>query len=112
MTVTVYFDFDRADLTRDAVKQLNAVTDAAAGKTIEHILIAGHADSAGGEQFNQRLSLLRADAVRELLMSNGVARDIIFIRGLGETDPAEKTGDGERNPLNRRALIFVTFAAG
>lgn len=107
--LTIYFLFSETVLSADEQQKLDEVLKAISGKDIESILVEGHTDRAGGDAFNQRLSLLRADAVREYLMVGGVAREQIFIRGFGETAPARPTTDGERNLLNRRTRVLVLF---
>lgn len=107
--LTIYFPFNEAVLSNDQRQKLDEVLTEILNKEVESILIEGHADRAGGDIFNQRLSLLRADAVREYLMAGGIAHEQIFIRGFGETVPAQPTEDDERNPLNRRTRIIVVF---
>ena len=107
--LTIYFPFNEAALSVTERQKLDEMLREISDKEVESILIEGHADRAGGDAFNQRLSLLRADAVRKYLMTGGVAREQIFIRGFGETAPARATIDGERDPLNRRTRIIVSF---
>lgn len=106
---TVYFDFDLADLTASAARDIDALVSTAAGRNIAQFVVIGHADRAGGETFNQKLSLLRADAVRAHLAARGIDENRIFIRGMGETELARATADGEREPLNRRARLVIIF---
>jgi len=106
---TIYFPFNETVLSDDERQKLDETLREISGKDIKSILIEGHADRAGGDVFNQRLSLLRADVVREYLMAGGASREQIFIRGFGETTPAHPTIDGERNPLNRRTRIIIMF---
>ncbi|MCA8890076.1 MAG: alpha/beta hydrolase [Parvularculaceae bacterium] len=105
----IFFEFNHAGLSLAAMQALQSLLAEIADRKIARIIIEGHADAAGGEALNQDLSVLRADAVRAYLTAHGVTRDLIFIRGFGETSPAQPTADGERNPANRRARIAVLF---
>ena len=67
--------------------------------------MVGHTDTVGTEAYNQRLSLSRADAVKQLLVRDGVPVATIDATGVGKTDLAVQTPDGVREPRNRRVEI-------
>jgi len=54
---------------------------------LELVLVTGHTDRIGTQAYNQKLSERRADAVRDYLVSKGVARDKIETLGMGKTQP-------------------------
>ena len=54
---------------------------------LELVLVTGHTDPIGTQQYNQKLSERRADAVRDYLVSKGVPRDRIETLGMGKTQP-------------------------
>ncbi len=109
LELTVYFDFDRANLT-DAAQSLIAARAAEAREyEIENIVVSGNTDTAGSAAYNQRLSARRAEVVREALISNGIDSSVITIEALGESNPARPTGDGVREPLNRRTEVEFSF---
>lgn len=102
---TVFFDWDRSVLTADAQQVLqNVARDAKAGKIVQ-INVAGHADTSGPSDYNQKLSQRRAEAVREYLASQGLPANQIAVEAKGETDLLVPTADGVREPSNRRAVI-------
>jgi OmpA-OmpF porin, OOP family len=106
----VYFDFDRSDLTPDAKPILQrAATDAKAGN-VTRVQVTGHTDRAGPDNYNQRLSERRAQAVKAELISQGVRADEIVTVGKGESEPAVPTPDGVREPRNRRVVIELQGA--
>lgn len=71
------------------------------------VVINGHADSSGGDDYNMELSQERADVVREFLMGQGISEDHIVYYAFGESDPKVPTEDGVRNRANRRVEIFI-----
>jgi OOP family OmpA-OmpF porin len=101
----IYFAFDSANLDEAAksiVKQVIAYNQSHPGV---RIALAGHTDLAGSPDYNVRLSLRRADAVRAELLAQGVGADHISVTALGESQPAVPTAIGVREPLNRRVVI-------
>ena len=81
----VHFDFDSAALGTDARISLDQVAQALATPALAtlHFTIAGHTDAAGTAEYNQALSLRRADAVRNYLVQNGsVSAARLQIEGL------------------------------
>ena len=104
---TVYFDFDSWTLTAEDLAVLTQVinTVRAGGQT--HITVVGHTDTSGPADYNQHLSVERAHVVVEALVDLGARRKSIRASGVGETDLAVETGDGVREPKNRRTVIDV-----
>jgi outer membrane protein OmpA-like peptidoglycan-associated protein len=102
---TVYFAFDSAKLD----DQAKAIVHEAAVYHQTHpearIALAGHTDLAGSADYNMRLSLRRADAVRAELIADGLNATQITVTALGETQPAVVTAKGVREPRNRRVVI-------
>jgi outer membrane protein OmpA-like peptidoglycan-associated protein len=101
----VFFDWDSADLTEQA-RQI--VTEAAANyekDEFEGIQVVGHADTSGPAAYNTVLSRERALNVIETLVLQGIQEQDIEILWKGETEPLVSTGDGVREPQNRRAEI-------
>ena len=112
LDLTVYFDYDRANLT-DASQAIIAARAAEAREfDISTITVQGNTDTSGSASYNQRLSQRRADVVREALIANGIDASVITIEALGESNPAKPTADGVREPLNRRTEVEFEFDAG
>lgn len=107
------FAFDKFDLTPDAraaLVEVLALYEEYDGTMIE---IDGHTDAKGSDDYNQRLSEQRAEAVANWFLETGISADLIVATGFGKTKPvAENTLDGQDNPdgraLNRRVDIRVT----
>lgn len=101
----VFFGFDKSNLTSEAER---VVTDAAAAAKqfgSATILVVGHADTSGSPDYNQRLSERRAATVRSALVAQGIESGKITATGRGETELLVQTGDGVKEPQNRRATI-------
>lgn len=106
-TYLVFFDWDSAALQGRA-RQVIATAAANAGRIkVTRIEVNGYTDSSGRREYNQRLSLRRADAVAAELVSKGVARSEISITGYGQTHQLVPTGPGVREPQNRRVEIIL-----
>ncbi len=106
-TYLVFFDWDRADLT-DRARQI--VAEAAASSThvpTTRINVNGYTDLSGSADYNQHLSVRRADSVEAELVRDGVPKGEIVIRGYGETNPLVPTPKGVREPQNRRVEIIL-----
>ncbi|MES2729769.1 MAG: OmpA family protein [Pseudomonadota bacterium] len=101
----VFFDFDKTALATDSNAILDAVADEIRSQRLAGVVIVGHADRAGSEAYNDRLSQKRAAAVRQGLESRGVPADLISTQSRGENDPMVATRDNIREPANRRAEI-------
>lgn len=69
--------------------------------------ISGHTDAVGTDQFNDKLSMDRAEMVKELLLKNGVSADRIKVSSHGKGNPLVPTPDGTAEPRNRRVEITV-----
>ncbi len=80
-----HFDFDSAELTAAGRAMLDAWIKQASGDA--PILVTGHADRLGPEPYNEKLSLLRAEAVKKYLAEKGKTAKRIVILGKGEKVP-------------------------
>jgi OOP family OmpA-OmpF porin len=102
---TVYFDFDSWTLTAEDLKVLTDVITTARAGGQSHISVVGHTDTSGPSDYNQKLSVHRANVVVEALVDMGARRAAITASGVGETDLAVQTDDGVKEAKNRRAVI-------
>ncbi len=109
LALTVYFDYDKSNLT-DAAQSLIAAKSAEAKEyDIKTVTVQGNTDTAGSSAYNNALSARRGSVVREALVSNGIPADAISVEALGESNPAKATDDGTREPLNRRTDVKFGF---
>ena len=103
----VFFDWDKSTLTdraRGIIREAAAASKAARTTRIE---VNGYADTSGSPQYNQGLSMRRAQTVAAELVRNGVGKQEIAIKAFGETVLLVPTGDGVREPQNRRVEIII-----
>ncbi|HEV2160692.1 MAG TPA: OmpA family protein [Stellaceae bacterium] len=103
---TVYFEFNKSNLTGDAQHIVNEAATAAKHGTAR-IVVDGYTDLAGTAQYNQGLSVRRANAVKAALIADGIPASRISVHGFGKTNPAVPTPDGVREPRNRRAVVVI-----
>jgi len=106
-TYLVFFDWDKSNLT-DRARQIIAEAAAASTKVaVTRIEVNGYTDLSGTPQYNQGLSVRRANAVMAELIRLGVPRASIVAKGFGETHPLVPTAQGVREPQNRRVEIIL-----
>lgn len=103
----VFFAHDRAAVDGKARRVISAVAAAARQVGARGLLVAGHADRSGAATYNASLSQRRADAVRAALIRAGMRPERVSVIARGESAPMVATGDGVREPRNRRAEIVL-----
>ena len=104
-TYLVFFDFDKSEITPEATRIIKQAADDAKRGSVRLVIATGHADRSGPTDYNQRLSVRRANAVRGALIREGIAANTIQATGRGEDDNLVPTADGAREPRNRRVEI-------
>jgi OOP family OmpA-OmpF porin len=103
----VFFDWDRADLTDRARQIIREAAENSTRVQYTRIEVNGYTDTSGTPQYNQRLSVRRAQNVAAELVKDGVPRNAITIQGFGETHLLVPTGPNVREPQNRRVEIII-----
>jgi outer membrane protein OmpA-like peptidoglycan-associated protein len=109
LTGTVMFRHDEATLLPQARARLDRVADALKQMPADRkIVIEGHADALGTDEYNRRLSEDRAQAVRSYLLQRGVASDRVVAVGRGENQPIAPNQTAEGRANNRRVEIVIS----
>jgi outer membrane protein OmpA-like peptidoglycan-associated protein len=101
----VFFDFDKSDLTPEARTIVDQAATNAGRANVTSITVTGHTDTVGSDAYNMRLSKRRAESVSAELQAKGVPSNAITLVAKGKRDLLVPTGDGVREPQNRRVEI-------
>ena len=103
----VFFDWDRSNLSAQALTTIKQAAGAYKSKGNARITATGHTDTSGTEAYNMALSLRRANAVKDALVREGVPATAIAVVGRGEQGLLVQTGPNVREPQNRRVEIVI-----
>jgi opacity protein-like surface antigen len=103
----VFFDWDRSNLSAQALNTIKQAAGAYKSKGNARITATGHTDTSGSEAYNMALSLRRANAVKDALVREGVPATAIAVVGRGEQGLLVQTGPNVREPQNRRVEIVI-----
>lgn len=103
----VFFDWDESTIGQGGESVLDAVVQEVNQHSdmVNMINIIGHADTSGPQEYNRKLAMRRANAVRDALVQRGVDPAMLRVESRGENDLLVETADNVREPANRRANI-------
>ena len=103
----LYFLEGSDELTDDSKVELDKVFGELKRRPLPDIVVIGHTDTVGNLPFNDRLSLARAERLREMLMGLGIPGERIEAAGRGKRELLIPTDDNVSEPRNRRVEINV-----
>ena len=101
------FEFDKADLRPEDRELLSRVAGILMTSKDYTVSVNGHTDDVGTEEYNQKLSERRAEAVRDYLVKAGLSRDILSVTGHGKKRPLVKATTPEARAKNRRVELGI-----
>jgi len=103
--LNIAFEFNSSDLQPQAAAQLKQLRSALTSESLlkDRFMVAGHTDASGSAQYNQQLSIRRAEAVKRYLVDNGVGAERLLAVGYGSEHLA--LPDRPEDPSNRRVEI-------
>ena len=101
----VFFDWDEYTLNPGAISILDAAAAEAQSRSLVSIDLVGHTDTSGSDTYNQKLSMKRANVVRDAMVQRGVNANLLQLNHRGENELLVETADGVREPANRRTEI-------
>ncbi|MCJ7553080.1 MAG: OmpA family protein [Ignavibacteriaceae bacterium] len=103
----ILFAFDSSTLQPQAKTNIYKLADILKKYPDSNILVTGHTDSDGSDQYNQDLSERRAKSVSDYAMLQGVNSSRLSIIGLGETEPVASNDTDYGKSQNRRVEIAI-----
>ena len=103
----LYFVLGTDELTPDSAAAYRGVFEDIRQRRAYEVEVIGHTDTLADQSYNQRLSLARAVAIRNRLVSDGLAAGAISVAGRGKLDLLVPTADQTPEPRNRRVEITV-----
>jgi outer membrane protein OmpA-like peptidoglycan-associated protein len=101
------FTTDSAVLKPEAVEQVAKLADILAKYPQDRIRVQGHTDSTGSAAHNEELSLRRAQAVRDVLVSRGVQSAQVLVEGAGASRPIADNKTAAGRAANRRVELHI-----
>ena len=107
----VKFDFDKAVVKPNSYGDVKNLADFMAQYPATNVEVAGHTDSVGPDAYNQKLSQRRADAVKQVLVKDGVAPSRVTAVGYGESRPVADNATEAGRAVNRRVEASVEATA-
>jgi outer membrane protein OmpA-like peptidoglycan-associated protein len=103
----LYFLLDTDQFAPESQQVVAQIFAEIARRPAPEIVIIGHTDRLGSDQYNDALSLRRAERVREELVKRGIPKARILVAGRGAREPEVATAAGVSEPRNRRVEINV-----
>lgn len=103
----ILFDFNGTTLKSGGHKQIDRLAEVLQTAPDRKVIVEGHTDSVGSEDYNRNLSQQRADVVRQALIEQGVDRTRVSSTGMGEATPVATNASGAGRQQNRRVEIII-----
>ena len=103
----VLFDFDKSVIKPEGRSKLDDLAAKVKGINLEVVIAIGHADSIGSDEYNQRLSVRRAESVKAYMVSKGVEANRVYTEGKGEKQPVASNRTSDGRAKNRRTEIEI-----
>jgi len=108
LTAGALFDLNKSKIKPAGKEALDAVAAKISGNArVTDVKIVGHTDSTGTEAYNQQLSLKRATAVRDYLVSKGIDANLMSVSGMGESQPVADNRTSAGRAKNRRVEVDI-----
>lgn len=104
---TIKFKVAKTELDPESHSLLDQIADVIKQNNVKKLLIAGHTDSSHTEDYNLKLSLDRANAVKRYLVGKGIASETLLTQGYGKRKPRASNATEEGRSQNRRVEFFI-----
>ena len=106
----VLFDTGRTNLKSGSLQNMYPLVEYLRNHGETMAKIDGHTDDRGSADYNANLSQMRAEAVRDFLVTNGIALERIIAQGMGEDYPVATNSTAAGRQQNRRVEVTITDA--
>jgi outer membrane protein OmpA-like peptidoglycan-associated protein/tetratricopeptide (TPR) repeat protein len=106
----IFFEFDKSNITEEGANVLNKLVEVMKANPNMVILAKSHTDNRGSDRYNLRLSDRRAQSTVQYLISQGISKDRISGKGMGESEPKHNCGENcteEQHAENRRSEFLI-----
>jgi general secretion pathway protein A len=107
--IIIYFTRNSLNLSEQSMKTLDQIVELISTHPNLKITVAGHTDSSGNYWYNKKLSLSRANAVKNYLIEHGIDQALIKVEGMGSVYPLESNETLEGRIKNRRVEIKFNY---
>ena len=104
---TLYFDLNSARLTSESRRLISEIVRLIRERNSNDISVIGHCDALGNREYNNKLSLMRAQAVGKSIIAEGIDPSALDIASHGQDNPLISIAAGKPAPRNRRVEITV-----
>jgi outer membrane protein OmpA-like peptidoglycan-associated protein len=104
----VEYAFNSYQIPRSFNAELDALATAMKEQPDAKVTLTGHTDNVGTEQYNQGLSVRRANAVSSYLVKKGISKNRIIVQGVGEKQPVASNDTEEGRQKNRRVEFSIS----
>ncbi len=105
----IQFETGKATIKKNSYAMLNQIADIFKANPTYRVEVQGHTDNVGNDDYNLKLSDLRANAVRDYLIKQGVPANQLTAKGYGETTPIADNNTKAGRALNRRVEFVISF---
>lgn len=107
----IYFAFDKANIREAYDAKVDSIVNVLNNHEDWAVEVAGHTDSKGSDEYNEKLSMKRANEAAGYIENKGIDKDRIIVKGFGEKNPIapNEFPDGRDNPVGRSKNRRVEF---
>ncbi len=102
------FPTDQSQLGEEQAQVIDRLTRALTGVGVRGARVIGHTDSTGSEDYNDKLSMERATAVRAAMIRSGMDEAAVVAEGVGARQPVEPNSTAQGRRENRRVVVRVS----
>lgn len=107
MGTVIQYGFDKHSLNNEYADLIDEQIANLTKDENLRVTITGYADETGPEEYNLKLSELRANTIAEKIINSGISSDRVSAKGLGEKDPVASNDTREGRSKNRRTVIII-----